>query len=229
MVSYEKGYNVNNIKQKQISDSFFLGILLAIVGGYLDVYTYILRGKVFANAQTGNIVLLGLSIAEGNIRSALYYLVPILAFVLGIIASELIKKKYREQQNVHWRQITISIEFIVLLLVGFIPLGKFNMLANVLISFVCSMQMESFRTMNGSAYATTMCTGNLRCATEQLCKFNITRELEARNKSCQYYFIIIAFIIGAIGGAIGSNYFGVQSIWICCLILAIVFIKMYKK
>ena len=43
----------------QVSESFELGILLAIVGGYLDAYTYLSRGHIFANAQTGNIVLLG--------------------------------------------------------------------------------------------------------------------------------------------------------------------------
>src|SRR5580658_6145873 len=35
------------------------GLLLAGVGGFLDAYTFVGRGGVFANAQTGNIVLLG--------------------------------------------------------------------------------------------------------------------------------------------------------------------------
>jgi uncharacterized membrane protein YoaK (UPF0700 family) len=91
---------MENMKYMQMSDSFFLGILLAIVGGFLDAYSYVLRGEVFANAQTGNIVLLGLSIAEGNIRKALYYLIPILAFVLGVITAEIVKKKYKENQSI---------------------------------------------------------------------------------------------------------------------------------
>ena len=45
-------------KKRQMSETFRLGILLAIVGGFLDAYTYISRGEVFANAQTGNICLL---------------------------------------------------------------------------------------------------------------------------------------------------------------------------
>ena len=43
----------------QMSDSFRIGAILAAVGGFLDAYTYLARGQVFANAQSGNIVLLG--------------------------------------------------------------------------------------------------------------------------------------------------------------------------
>ena len=57
---------MKNEHEKQMSESFKLGALLAIVGGFLDVYTYICRGQVFSNAQTGNIVLVGLSLAQSD-------------------------------------------------------------------------------------------------------------------------------------------------------------------
>ena len=37
-----------------------VGLCLAFTGGFLDAYTYLLRGGVFANAQTGNMVLMAL-------------------------------------------------------------------------------------------------------------------------------------------------------------------------
>ena len=54
------------LQLEKASESYIVGILLAIAGGYLDVYTYICRGGVFANAQTGNIVLLGINVADQN-------------------------------------------------------------------------------------------------------------------------------------------------------------------
>ena len=45
------------LRLEKASESYLVGVLLAIAGGYLDVYTYICRGGVFANAQTGNIVV----------------------------------------------------------------------------------------------------------------------------------------------------------------------------
>lgn len=51
---------------RQMSESFRLGAVLALTGGFLDAYTYLIRGGVFANAQTGNIVLLGVRLMEGD-------------------------------------------------------------------------------------------------------------------------------------------------------------------
>ena len=47
-----------------MSESLLLGALLAVAGGFFDAYTYLCRGGVFANAQTGNIVLFGLELAQ---------------------------------------------------------------------------------------------------------------------------------------------------------------------
>ena len=43
-------------KRGQMSESLAIGLLLALTGGFLDAYTYVARGRVFANAQTGNIL-----------------------------------------------------------------------------------------------------------------------------------------------------------------------------
>ena len=62
------------LRLEKASESYLVGVLLAIAGGYLDVYTYICRGGVFANAQTGNIVLLGISMADQNWDKILFYI-----------------------------------------------------------------------------------------------------------------------------------------------------------
>ena len=48
----------------QMSETVLIGSLLALAGGFLDAYTYICRGGVFANAQTGNIVLFSLHLCQ---------------------------------------------------------------------------------------------------------------------------------------------------------------------
>lgn len=57
-------------------------MLLTIAGRFLDAYTYLCRGKVFANGQTGNLVLLGMRLAEQDYRNALYYLLPIFSLYM---------------------------------------------------------------------------------------------------------------------------------------------------
>jgi uncharacterized membrane protein YoaK (UPF0700 family) len=47
-------------------DTLVSAILLATTGGLLDAVVYTLHGHVFANAVTGNVVLLGISIIAGD-------------------------------------------------------------------------------------------------------------------------------------------------------------------
>lgn len=214
-------------KNLQMSETFFLGALLTITGGFLDAYTYLLRGNVFANAQTGNIVLLGVHLAKGEINHALFYLLPILAFVLGILICELFRKKFQQSTRFHWRQWIVALEIILLFITGFLPSGVLDPIVNITISFICAMQVQCFQKINGNAFATTMCTGNLRAGTDALFQFMQTRDTALGKKSIQYYSIIVFFILGAALGVLAIQLAGIHAVWFCCVFLATVFALMF--
>lgn len=69
-------------------DSLDLSALLATAGGYLDGYTYVGHGHVFANAMTGNVVLLGIEALGFQWTQALRHLSPIVTFLIGIWAAQ---------------------------------------------------------------------------------------------------------------------------------------------
>ena len=218
-------------KQKiklQMSESLSMGILLAITGGFLDAYTFICRGNVFANAQTGNIVLLGLNLAKKNWGMAFRYLLPILAFVFGVMIAEIIKWHFKNNNRIHWRQIIIVMEIMLLFIVAFLP-QNLNMFANITVSFVCALQTESFRKIKGNVCSTTMCTGNLRTATELLFLYLKNGDKDLKMKSIWYYSIDILFIFGAILGTLITFIFIEKSILFCCAVLCAAFIVMFTQ
>lgn len=208
------------IKSKhQMSETFTIGAILAIAGGYLDAYTYISRGQVFANAQTGNIMLFSIYLASGEFLKALSYIPPILAFVIGILLSEQIKKRM-DGGRLHWRQYVLILELAVMILVSFLPMGTidgiyYNTISNVLISFVCSLQVQSFRKIRGIVCATTMCTGNLRSAAEALSKYVISKDIQALHKAGKFSAIVLFFIIGAVISTFITNVFMEKSVIFC--------------
>lgn len=215
--------------QKQMSETHLLGLLLALIGGFLDAYTFICRGKVFANAQTGNLVLLGIQLMERSWNRAFYYLMPVLAFVAGIFICEMIQSRFKWDERIHWRQLVVLIECLCLFTAGFLPLGTCDAIVNVMVSFVCALQVEAFRKMNGNSYATTMCTGNLRSATENLYRYLKDRDHRRLINSLQYYNVILFFIAGAAIGALLSLHLGKNAVWVCVLGLLSVFAAMFKK
>ena len=110
-------------KQEQMSESLILSLLLALSGGFQDAYTYIERGHVFANAQTGNVVLMSASVLDGNIDNILRYINPLLAFVVGIIIADLIEHHMKKVQVIHWRQMIIMAEVIIMFVSGILRAG----------------------------------------------------------------------------------------------------------
>ena len=212
----------------QMSETMLSGALLAVTGGYLDVYTYLARGHVFANAQTGNMVLFGVNLARGNWSRAAAYLLPILAFVLGILLAAAVRERSAEKL-LHWRQITVAVEILVLLAAGFIPAGGPDLPANTIVSFVCSVQVQSFRKIGGVPLATTMCTGNLRSAAECLYSCFRTKEREMGKKGLRYLCIILFFILGAVIGSVLTALFSVRAVLFSCIPLLAVFLLMFRR
>lgn len=181
--------------------------ILAMSGGLMDIYSYLYRDEVFANAQTGNIILFGINLANGNPDIALRYLCPILCFVLGIIMSVIIKKPY----------IIAILEAIILCIVCPIPIS-YNLVANSLISLVCGMQLEGFNEIYGHKIATTMCIGNLKNTVEHLCAGRWAQSL-------LYFWTIISFVIGAVIGSIVIRHLQQNTLLICADLLLIVSIN----
>lgn len=215
-------------EKKQTSETFILSALLSLSGGFQDAYAYNLRGKVFANAQTGNVVLMSQYFMSGKLEIGMHYLFPVIAFAFGIFIAEQIGHKYKNAKKIHWRQIVLLIEITILAAVGFIPAG-FNTFANILVSFSCAMQVQTFRKVNGYKYASTMCIGNLRSGTESLSIYFREKNRKALNKALHYYGIIFVFAVGAGIGGIISSIIGFKSILISCILLLIAYIMMYKE
>ena len=183
-------------RAKQISESIELGIILALAGGFMDVYSYIGRDHVFANAQTGNILLVGVSISEGNWALAGCYFFPVVSFAVGIMLAVLVHERFGSV--IHWRQMTVFFEAVILLGVSFIPGGGYNLLANCLISFACGMQVESFRKIHGHGIATTMCIGNLRNALQNVDDYIITHKRGFLENGLLYFGVIFTFVFVAV-------------------------------
>ncbi len=213
----------------QTSESFRLSAILSLSGGLQDAYTYNVRGHVFANAQTGNVVLMSQNFMMGNWRSGLHYMLPLISFAAGIFITERIENRCKNCR-VHWRQIVLAIEILLLGLVGFLPDDPAcGMIANMLVSFTCAMQVQTFRKVHGYGYASTMCIGNLRSGTESLSHYLRTKDQASLNKALHFFGIILFFAVGAGAGGMLSGIMGIRTIWVSSLLLAAVAAMMIRE
>ena len=201
---------------------------LTLSGGLQDAYTYFVRDGVFANAQTGNIVLMSVRAFSGDLAGVLRYLIPLTAFALGVFAAEMLRQRERRISVLHWRQLVVLAEILLLFLVGFLP-PELNPLANALVSFTCAMQVQAFRKVNGSAYASTMCIGNLRSGVDAFCGYLETRDRRALRRAGRYFAVILFFALGAGLGGVLSARLGAGAIWASCGLLTVSFLLLFGQ
>ena len=205
---------------------FITSVFLAMSGGFQDAYTYFTRDEVFSNAQTGNVVLMSHNFMTGQWGDGLRYLFPVLAFAIGVVAAERIQNTFKYAKKLHWRQMILLIEILILFAVGFMP-GELDMLATVLVSFSCAMQVQTFRKVGGYSYASTMCIGNLRSGTAALSVYCREKRPEQLKQALYYFGIIFFFAIGA-GGNLSMR-LGIPAIWVSDVLLLISFILMFSS
>ena len=215
--------------QGQVSETIRLGILRALSGGLMDAYSYLYRGEVFANAQTGNILLMSVYLSQGNWRLALQYLFPVAAFAAGILLAFLIRHWLWERNSpFHWRQLGVLVEIGLLTLVAFLP-QEVNLLANSLISLACGFQVEAFRKIHGNSIATTMCIGNLRAGIHATAEFCVSRRREDRNRAITYFTVILAFALGAVLGNLAIGRWQSKAILGSSALLLVCFVLMFVR
>ncbi len=212
----------------QMSDTFRAAIFVTLSGGFQDAYTYICRGEVFANAQTGNIVLLSAALLQRDWATCLKYCIPLASFVFGTLLAEFIHFRFRNYQYLHWRQLVLAAEIFLLFCVCFLP-HRLDPLANALVSLVCAMQVHSFHKIHGHAYASTMCIGNLRSAAESLGEFIHSRDPKALESARTYFGIILIFGAGAALGSYVTQLVGERAILGSCILLLVSFVLMFVR
>ena len=200
--------------------------LLMLAGGALGAFTYMARGNVFCNAQTGNILLLGLALGDGEWRRAAYLLIPITAYGLGAAVSEFLPVPVKKAGKLRWDTLLIGFELMVTVLLGFVPEEAPYQISQVAVNFICSMQYNTFRQAEGIPMATTFCTNHLRQAGVWLVKGLRKKDRTYLKRFLQHGRMIVLFVAGAAAGAVLCRYVWGKAVWGASVVYLIVFLDL---
>lgn len=199
---------------------------LTAVAGFWGAYTYLLRGNVFCNAQTGNVVLMAMALGSAKWAEALYYLIPLSAYILGAFVSELMPNPVKHHLPVRWDTLLIAIEILAIFLLGLLPESAPVQIAQVGINFIASMQYNTFRQAEGIPVATTFATNHIRQIGVGLAKelrHRRTEDKSHRPKLARHAEMLFFFASGAVVGTVFCHLLVGRAIWITALPMAVIF------
>lgn len=186
-----------------------LGIVVSCAGGLMDAYSYLMHGRVFANGQTGNIVLLVLRLAESDWGGALRYVIPVAAFVLGIFLSCCVQGELFRGAHARMQRAVIAFEAALFCVIALAAPHVPDLLVNSVISFAAAVAFQNFRTFGTkSTYASVFCTGNLRSLGLSLYEGLVRGDTHEWHRAQRYAAIIGAFGVGVLLGKVACELAG---------------------
>ena len=206
----------------------FIFALLMMTSGMMGAYTFNIRGGVFCNAQTANIVIMSIAFGKGEFLRALYFLIPISAYLLGTIISELMPFHIKKIGLLRWDTCFIIYEMFILFLIGFMPLAWPHQIVQVIINFTASMQYNTFRQAEGIPMATTFCTNHVRQVGISCARIIRKRDHYALKKGLVHIEMLLAFFIGGACLTYLCHVLSIRAIWLALIPLGIALYQMVK-
>jgi uncharacterized membrane protein YoaK (UPF0700 family) len=199
--------------------------LLAFIGGYLEAYTWIVH-HVFANAQSANLVFLWVYVTSGELETAVRYVPPLLAFVVGVVLASWLRW-LAPQRAV---RISTATEIVFLFAVAIVH-NRLPQIAGTLgLSLVAAFQMVSFPRVEGLSYNSVMVTSNFRHAVEGLfTALAGSREVRPFRRPYVFGAMCIAFGTGAAAGAFATEVTRDYSLVVPVTLLVIVLVLFERK
>ncbi|CAI2656445.1 YoaK family protein [Apilactobacillus apinorum] len=193
------------MKPKDLFMHPFTAILLAIISGSIDAYSFVEHGGVFAGLQTGNTILLGISISHLDFAAIIKYLFSIFLFVLGVVLIKLIQRNLKDD----WLRKTIIIEYevAIILVTGLFVNELPDVLVVGLLSLVAAAQLQEFKLLKGNAFNPLMMTGNLGKIANNVYLTIVDGNEKAKSLLIDTIMIYVSFVLGAIFMGILTNIF----------------------
>lgn len=196
--------------------SLAVACLLTMSGGFLDAFSWLSLGGVFANSQTGNVVLLGMNAALANWHEAAKHVPPILAFFVGAAVASRAKAPLPCLAG----EIAALAAVMLLMVLHRLP----GPLAIVGMSFGVALQTASFRQVGHWKYMSVTVTGNFLRAIDQLTP---PADREAARGARTMLTVCLMFLLGAVAGGFVTARLGAiglvvplallaSALWFCC-------------
>ncbi|MFL9485123.1 YoaK family protein [Chitinophagaceae bacterium LWZ2-11] len=220
------------IFDSQYSDnSLEVAALLTASGGFLDAFTYMGHGKVFANSMTGNIVFIGVYSVTGDWQRVLNLIPPIIAFLVGVFLAHKMRQPHNRKYLTSPALTCLFYEVVLLIIASFLPTSFPEWILVPSIALVAAMQNSGFTRIENWTYNSVMTTGNLRRFAEAFYQATLpgAYNKESMREAKTFAFICFCFFAGVVMGALMTVRLHNFALWMPILLLSIAFVICKKR
>jgi uncharacterized membrane protein YoaK (UPF0700 family) len=187
----------------------------------MDAWVYLAHGHVFANTQSGNVVLMSIALTRGDVARAATHLPSLVAFVTGLLASRLSARLLR-RRCLNSRNIRLGVECVMLVALGLSAPCMPDWVITACVGFIAGVQITSLSHIGSWSFNTGMTTGNFREGVSALANA-LTGSAEEWSHAATLLLLCFAFGAGAAAGAwLTPRFAGATMLPVAALIAAVI-------
>ncbi|HET8664862.1 MAG TPA: YoaK family protein [Nocardioides sp.] len=196
-------------------------LLITGTSGFLDAYTYVERGGVFANAQTANVVLGAVAVSDEHWVQALQHLASIVTFAVGAAVATHLATRQRPRFAPTVEVLATGLLAVTVVVAAFVPASAPPMVVTVPLVFLAAMLTELFRKAGDLPYLPIATTGSLARWVESTHEQVTHPTSSSRRRFRVYLGLVGAFVLGALVGALATEAVGVHASPVAALPMAL--------
>ena len=200
-----------------------LALFLTFCAGYVDAYTFIVRGNTLVAGQTGNVVFLSVGLIQHNVSDASAKVMTLLSFMMGV----LLLTVYKEKLRIVKKPILSIIPLAVLsLIIGFVPQTVDNIYLVPPLAFCMGLVTTAFGEVSGIAYNNAFMTGNIKRTMLAFGDYFRTKHTPFLREGLIFVSLLSSFVFGVVFSAYLTIYYQEKTILGVPLMMSIFYFSM---
>ena len=208
-----------------------LALFLTFCAGYVDAYTFIVRGNTLVAGQTGNVVFLSVGIVQRNLADAEIKILTLLSFMLGVFLLTIYKEKLRIVKKPIFSLIPLAI---LSLIIGFVPLTVDNIFIVPPLAFCMGLVTTAFGEVSGIVYNNAFMTGNIKRTMLAFGDYIRTKHRPFLREGIIFVTLLASFVLGAVVSAYLTIFYEEKTIlgiplMMCVFYLSMIVAKLQEK
>ena len=200
-----------------------LALFLTFCAGYVDAYTFIVRGNTLVAGQTGNVVFLSVGLIQHNVSDASAKVMTLLAFMMGVLLLTIYKEKLRIVKKPILSVIPLAV---LSLIIGFVPQTVENIYLVPPLAFCMGLVTTAFGEVSGIAYNNAFMTGNIKRTMLAFGDYFRTKHTPFLREGLIFVSLLSSFVFGVVFSAYLTIYYQEKTILGISLMMSIFYFSM---
>ena len=201
-----------------------LALFLTFCAGYVDAYTFLVRGNTLVAGQTGNVVFLSVGIVQENVADAEAKILTLLSFMLGVFLLTIYKEKFRIVKKPILSLFPLGILSII---IGFVPLSVDNIFIVPPLAFCMGLVTTAFGEVSGIAYNNAFMTGNIKRTMLAFGDYIRTKHRPFLREGIIFVSLLSSFVLGVVVSAYLTIFYQEKTILGIPIMMSVFYLSMF--